>query len=257
MILGIDVSKWNGDIDWGLVAAYGVKFAMIRAATGSWDGATIKKDPTFAANVIGATNAGIKIGVYLYSYARSPEAARGEADLLLPFIEPYRNLISYPVVYDIEEKGQAALGKSVCTAMCNEFCDRIRGAGFLPMVYANQGWLKDYLYTDEIRADIWLALWKKSDTYPGSHTMWQYSASGSVPGINGDVDMDFAYKDYAALVDDIPSDWALPAFEWATRNGIVKGDGEGHYGLKDPPTLERLVVFLYRMYNLLATDDGK
>ena len=257
-IQGIDVSKWNGDIDWSLVAAFGIKFAMIRIGYGAQKGG-FTKDPTFEANIISANLVGISTGVYLYSYARSPEAAAIEAEKMIQVLDKYRTLVTYPVVYDIEEKNQAALGKSVCTAMCNAFCDRVRAAGYKPMVYANNGWLTGYLYADQLRADVWLALWRNTDTYKGTHTMWQYSASGSVAGIAGDVDMDFSYVDYAEKPKEKeePAEWAKEAFEWAKKNGIIFGDGEGHYGLSESCSVERLLVFLNRLYKLMNEDDGK
>ena len=223
MMRGIDVSKWNGEIDWEAAARSGIRFAMVRAGVGAAKGG-FTRDPYLHANLTGACAAGLHTGVYLYSYARSPEAALAEASGLLAAIEPYRRQIVFPVCYDIEEDAQAALGKEVCTAMCAAFCDAVRAAGYRPMVYANADWLENRLDPEAIDADIWLAEWRRERTYAGPHTMWQYTDAGSVPGIAGHVDLDLCRVDYAAQRPPEPADpWAADAWTAACAAGLLDG----------------------------------
>lgn len=194
---GIDVSKWNGVIQWPAVAASGIRFAMIRAAYGAkTGGATL--DPRFPANIAGATAAGISAGVYLYSYALSVREAISEADALIRLLEPYRAQITFPVACDIEELTQAVLGRTVLTRMANAFADRIRAAGYTPLIYSNLNWLTNFFTPADFTADVWLAQWAKKPSYTGSYVMWQRTDRGSVPGITGNVDLNIAYVDFAA-----------------------------------------------------------
>ena len=237
---GIDVSKWNGSIDWQAVARSGIGFAMIRAGTGAAKGG-FTRDPCLHANLTGAADAGLAVGVYLYSYARSPEAALAEAAGLLAAIEPYRDRIRLPVCYDIEEDAQAALGKAACTALCAAFCGAVRAAGYRPMVYASAHWLQSLLDTASLDADIWLAQWSREKTYTGPHAMWQYTDSGSVPGIAGHVDLDIAYADYAALTPEPADPWARDARAAAQARGLLDGKRP-----RDPVTRQELSVVLQR-----------
>lgn len=204
---GIDVSKWNGTIDWQRVAADGVRFAMVRAATGSRSGA-INLDPKFVANVNGAHAAGIKVGLYLYSYAYTVEAARKEAENLVKVLDKYKDKITWPVAYDIEEPGQATTARrSTNTLQAASFLAVIRNAGYTPMLYCNPNWLKNFIDEELIDVDIWLAHYTAGKPYAAGQTIWQYSSKGAVAGISGNVDLNVAYKDYA--VSQRP-DWLTP-----------------------------------------------
>lgn len=208
---GIDVSKWNGVIDWTKVAASGVHFAMVRAATGSKSG-KINVDPKMDANINGAHAAGIKVGVYLYSYAYTVDAARKEAENLVKALEKYKDKIAWPVAYDIEEPGQATTARRATnTAQVTAFLDVVKAAGYTPMLYANPNWLYNFIDAKLVGTDVWLAHYTYSPgvtSYKGDKTMHQYSDKGRVAGINGDVDLNVAYKDYA--VSERP-DWLTPA----------------------------------------------
>ena len=190
---GIDVSEHNGAVEWGKVE--GVEFVMLRLGTGA-GGFTL--DRRFSKNAAGARAAGLRVGAYVYSYARSVEGAAREAEHAVRALEPHRSAITFPVAYDIEETAQAALGKRVCTDMCRAFCAVIEEAGYRPMVYANKNWLQNHLYAGELGADVWLAHYTKRTDYAGAHTIWQHSDRGRVPGIAGRVDLNIAYRDYAA-----------------------------------------------------------
>lgn len=200
-VKGIDVSKWQGEIDWAKVKADGVKFAMIRLGYGSEDGTSCGTDKYFAQNVTNAVKAGIDVGCYFYSYALSVEAAQKEAEYVVNVLSKYKGVFTYPVAFDIEDKSQAGLGKTVLTDMVVAFGDIIEKAGFYCSVYCNLNWLKNYLNDSElIRFDHWLAQWADTPTYTGAFGMWQRSSTGKVAGISGNVDLDVAYKDYPSII---------------------------------------------------------
>lgn len=200
-IKGIDVSKWQGEIDWNKVKADGVKFAMIRLGYGSANGDACGLDGYFEKNVANALKAGINIGCYFYSYATSVAAAKKEAAYVVSVLQKYKGVFTYPVAFDLEDKTQRELGKTVLTDMVIAFGDAIEKAGFYCSLYSNLNWLKNYLDDSKLaRFDHWLAQWASAPSYTGAFGMWQSSSSGKVNGINGKVDTDVAYKDYPAII---------------------------------------------------------
>lgn len=200
-VKGIDVSKWQGEIDWAKVKADDVKFAMIRLGYGSADGNSCGLDGYFEKNVQNALKAGIDIGCYFYSYATSVEAAKKEAEYVVGVLQKYKGVFTYPVVYDLEDKTQQNLGKTVLTDMVIAFGDAIEKAGFYFALYSNLNWLKNYLDDSKLkRFDHWLAQWAPAPTYDGDFGIWQSSSTGSVNGISGNVDTDVAYKDYPKII---------------------------------------------------------
>ena len=200
-IRGIDVSKWQGEIDWKKVKAAGIKFAMIRLGYGSSKGDACGLDGYFEKNVKNAIAAGIDIGCYFYSYATSVAAAKKEAAYVINVLQKYKGVFTYPVAFDLEDKTQQGLGKQVLTDMVNAFGDAIEKAGFYCSLYSNPSWMKSYLDADRVkRFDLWLAHWTDKTNYAGAYGMWQNSSSGKVNGINGNVDTDFAYKDYPTII---------------------------------------------------------
>ncbi|MCR4694642.1 MAG: hypothetical protein K5773_04925 [Pseudobutyrivibrio sp.] len=188
---GIDVSKYQGAINWAAVAQSGVSYAFIKV--GSTNSGV---DPYFAANVKGAQAAGVRTGVYIYSYATSVQAAAQEAALVLQWIEPYG--INFPVAFDIEDKTQKGLDANTCTAMANTFCSIISAAGYTPMVYTYTNFYKSH-FTSALAYDKWIAQYSDHNDIAG-WAIWQYSSGGSVPGINGRVDMNVAVKDYTQWI---------------------------------------------------------
>ena len=200
-IRGIDVSKWQGEIDWKKVKAAGIKFAMIRLGYGSANGDACGLDGYFEKNVKNAIAAGIDIGCYFYSYATSVAAAKKEAAYVINVLQKYKGVFTYPVAFDLEDKTQQGLGKQVLTDMVIAFGDAIEKAGFYCSLYSNPSWMKSYLDADRVkRFDLWLAHWADKTNYAGAYGMWQNSSSGKVNGINGNVDTDFAYKDYPTII---------------------------------------------------------
>lgn len=189
---GIDVSKWQGIIDWSKVKNSGITFAILRIGYGKYDN---QKDPQFERNYEQAINNGISVGVYLYSYAKSVEQAREEADCVIKWLNDRH--LDLPVYYDIEDKSQNDLSKSVLTSMCEAFCRKIESAGYWAGVYSSKYFLTNKLdYSAlEKKYTIWVAQFNTKNTYTGKYDMWQYSSTGSVQGISGNVDLDYLYRE--------------------------------------------------------------
>jgi GH25 family lysozyme M1 (1,4-beta-N-acetylmuramidase) len=196
-IMGIDVSKWNGNIDWAQVKASGVNYVIIRCGyRGSSQGALIE-DPKYKANIEGATKAGLKVGVYFFSQAIDEVEAVQEASMVLSLVKNYK--ISYPIFLDVEASGGRAdnISKETRTAVCKAFCQTIQNSGYTAGIYANKTWLTKKIDTSQLGSyKIWLAQYASAPTYTGRYEMWQYKDSGSVPGISGHVDLNLSYLGY-------------------------------------------------------------
>lgn len=191
---GIDVSKWQGVIDWKKVKASGIEFAIIRAAYGT------ETDRLFEYNYKNAKAAGMPVGCYLYSIAQSTEEAIKEADYLISILKG--KTLEYPVALDIEDaKKQGILTKERLTEIAAAFCDRMEKAGFYVCIYSSKSWFTDKLNMQKLsRFDVWVAQWNSKCTYTGNYGMWQHSDTGRVSGIDGNVDLDIAYKDYQTII---------------------------------------------------------
>lgn len=194
---GIDVSKWNGIINWTQAKKAGVEFAILREGYGKENPS--QKDKMFEQNYQGCIANNIPVGVYHYSYADSVSDAKLEAQFCLKNIKG-KNLL-YPVVFDIEDKEILKLSTRLRTDICKAFCDTIEDSGYYAMIYCNLNWLNSYLYKDELinRYDLWLAQWG-TDKPSVSCGMWQYSDKGSILGISGNVDLNISYLDYPGLI---------------------------------------------------------
>lgn len=195
-IKGIDVSVWQGVIDWKSVKDAGIKFAIIRSSSGP------RVDKMFDYNITEAQKQGILVGVYHYCYALNPEEAREEARHFIETIKPYR--IDYPVMFDFEDNSQAKLGKEMLTAIAEAFLTELKNAGYYPMIYSYRNWLENNLDMDRLSEyDVALAEWNvETPKYTRPYGIWQYSCKGKISGIEGDVDLDLCYKDYAKIIRD-------------------------------------------------------
>ena len=195
--MGIDVSKWNGSIDWNAVKNSGVNYVIIRVGyRGSSQGALIE-DPKFKTNIKGATAAGLKVGVYFFTQAVDEVEAVQEASMVLDRISGYK--ISYPVFLDVEGSGGRgdAIDSATRTAVCKAFCNTIKNAGYTPGVYANKTWLTSKMDAGALSGyKIWLAQYAKTPTYTGRYDLWQYRSDGKVSGISGKVDLNISYLGY-------------------------------------------------------------
>ncbi len=197
---GIDVSKWNGTIDWNSVAKSGVSFAIIRSGfRGSTAGGLIE-DAKFTTNIKNATAAGIKVGVYFFTQATNEVEAIEEASMVLGQISGYK--ISYPIFLDVESAGAGARAENLSaaqrTAVIKAFCQTITNSGYTAGVYANKTWFNSKINTSRLTAyKIWLAQYNSTVTYTTTrYDLWQYSSKGSLSGISGDVDFNLSYLGY-------------------------------------------------------------
>ncbi len=185
----IDVSTWQGKVDWKKVRADGYDHAILRAGYGRY---AEQMDEQFERNYDSAKTAGVKIGVYWYSYADGVATAKREATACLKVLEG--KSLELPVFFDMEENTQKSLGKSVLTQMAKTFCDEIIRGGFRAGVYSNPDWFRNYLDYTELRSKyyIWLAHYATQPAFECD--VWQYSSEGSVSGISGNVDLNRIYN---------------------------------------------------------------
>lgn len=186
---GIDVSKWQGVIDWKIVKA---DFCIIRAGIGT------AKDVKFEANYAGCKSAGIPCGAYWYLKSTTPDAARREAAACISTLSG--KCFEYPIYADIEMSAQFKLGRDACTAISEVFCEELEKAGYFVGLYSSKSHLENY-FTEAIRQRyaVWVAHYAKSTSYKGAG-MWQKSDKGSCKGITGNVDLDECYIDYPAII---------------------------------------------------------
>lgn len=194
--VGIDVSKWNGDIDWDKVKNAGVEFAIIRAGyRGSVTGSLVE-DPYFDTNMKGAAASGIPVGVYFFTQAVNEVEAVEEASAVLQLIREYH--LEYPVFIDTEGAGgngrADGLDVETRTLVCEAFCRTISNAGHQAGVYGSRNWYNNNLHTEQLENYcIWLAEYRNVPIYQGYYQMWQYTSKGSIDGISGNVDMNISY----------------------------------------------------------------
>ena len=193
---GIDVSSHQGAIDWGAVKT---DFAILRAGW-SWYQGGMTQDQRFLENVKGVREAGLPWGTYLYAYDKTPEAARTSARKLGALLSGYQ--MEYPVAYDFEDPQYQQNTPEQNTAVCKAFLEELEGQGYYASLYTYANFAKSRLRMEELsRWDFWVAAYQSPLTsWTGSWGMWQYSAAGQVPGIQGNVDLDLARKDYPAII---------------------------------------------------------
>ena len=196
-MLGIDVSKHNTITDWNAIKNSGVNFVIIRCGYRGSSVGSLIEDPKFKTYIQGATAAGIKVGIYFFTQAMDEREAVEEASMVLELVRNYK--ISYPIFLDVESSGGRAdaIDKSTRTAVCKAFCQTIQSKGYTAGIYANKSWLETKLDPSSLSAyKIWLAQYRSSPTYAGRYDLWQYSSTGRINGITGDVDMDLSYLGY-------------------------------------------------------------
>jgi len=198
---GIDVSKWNKDIDWEKVKEAGVEFVIIRCGyRGSTTGSLVI-DPYFEKNIKGAQAAGLNVGIYFFTQAVTDVEAVEEASMVLSLIKNYH--ITYPVFIDTEGAGGTGradnLNVEKRTLVCKAFCDTIESGGYNAGVYASKNWYNNRLNVEELEDYIiWLAEYREAPTYEGYYDMWQYTSKGQIDGIEGNVDLNVSYLDIYA-----------------------------------------------------------
>lgn len=196
-MLGIDVSKWQKEIDWDKVKNEGVDFAIIRCGyRGSVTGSLVE-DPYFEQNIRGARAAGIKVGVYFFTQAVNEVEAVEEASMVISLVRDYE--LQYPVFIDTEGAGGNGRADSLNveerTAVCEAFCTTVKNAGLEAGVYASRNWYNNKLTASTLESyAIWLAEYRSVPLYQGYYQMWQYTSKGKINGINGNVDLNVSYR---------------------------------------------------------------
>ena len=189
--LGIDVSEFNGNIDWKAVKEHGVKFAFIRVAGRFSVTAGIYDDSMFEYNIAQAKANGIQVGVYFFTQAVNSDEAIEEARYAINKIKPYG--IDLPIVIDSEAVSgggrHAAISAAERTEVIKSFCEEVSSQGYTPMIYASTWWLNNKLNMSELSAyKVWVAQYNSTLTYNGSYNIWQYTSEGRINGISGNVD---------------------------------------------------------------------
>lgn len=266
---GVDVSDWQGKIDWEAAKAAGVQFAMIKAGSGQSG-----SEDTFRYNADECTRLGIPFGVYFFSYAYNTDYARKEARRCLEMVRGYK--LSYPIVWDYEYASydyNVSMGvtptRSLVSDMARAFLEEIEAAGHYAALYANPDYINRFFDARLInRYDIWLAQWQGNDKRPEDKPpmaggMWQYSNQGHIDGIPERVDLDYAYYDYPAIIgqpaepepepepekpeeEETPMTWQeeqQAATEWVKETGISDGERP-----EDGVKRVELWVTLWRMF---------
>lgn len=199
--LGIDVSDYQGEIDWETVKESGIDFAMIRAGYRGATRGSLYEDESFERNYEGATNAGIQVGVYFFSQATSVAEAEEEASYVLGLLQGKD--LAYPVVFDWEftevegSRTTSATGEQI-TSYASAFCKKISKAGYTAGVYFNRSLGYNYYNLEELRDfDFWLAEYQNIPAFYYDFKLWQYSDNAQVQGISTPVDINISFKKYA------------------------------------------------------------
>lgn len=207
-IKGIDVSKYQKNVDYGKVKKSGIDFVLIRAGYGKY---ISQKDSEFEKHYKNAKDAGLKVGAYWYSYANSVDEAKEEAKICLQAIKG--KTFEYPIYFDLEEQDQFAKGKSFCDSIVKAFCNELEKAGYWAGLYISRSPLQTHISSDVAkRYALWIAEYSDKCKYDGDYGIWQYSSKGKISGVSGNVDCDYCYIDY-------PS-----AIKKAGKNGFKKSD---------------------------------
>ena len=196
MIRGIDVSKWQGNINFQKVKDSGISFVIIRAGYGKLSS---QKDKYFEENYRKAKAAGLAVGAYWYSYAVSADEAREEAKACLSVIKGKQ--FEYPVYFDLEEQKQFSKGRTFCDSIVNTFCGELEKNGYFAGLYISRSPLERFISESTAKKyALWVAEYNSKCRYKGDYGMWQYSSKGKVNGISGNCDMNYCYKNYPSVI---------------------------------------------------------
>ena len=246
MTTGIDISKWQPKVDFSQLKSSQVDFVIIRAGYGMFDN---QKDPCFENHYSAAKAAGLHVGAYHYSYAKSTAEAALEAEVFLKWIEG--KSFDYPVYFDIEDSSQASLGKDLLTQIVLTFCSRVEQAGYFTGVYANTDWLTNRLHYDQIkRFTIWKADYRTNPDTTIPCDIHQYTSSGTVNGISGKVDMNHSYRDFPSEIN------ANASSESSTPAPAPAPSQEVSYTVQSGDTLSGIAAKYGTTYQELAKING-
>ncbi len=267
----IDVSTHNGTIDFQKVRAAGVENVIIRCGfTGYGRSHTLNKDARFEENYKKAKEAGLHVGAYYYAVALTEEDADREAAFVLSLLKDKQ--FELPVYYDVEDthsttqagvltQNMSGLSKAQLTAIVNRFCETVEKAGYFVGIYSGKYWFRDKLDMSVLnRYTVWLAHWAAQTDYTGPYALWQYTDSGSVDGISGNVDMSYLYQDFAPVIKRLGLN-GFPKQSEQEEPAVLKGDvnGDGLFTEDDALlTLRRSVglISFTEKQTLAADMDG-
>ncbi len=194
---GINVSKWNGNIDWETVKLSGIDYAMIRCGYRGAASGPLVEDPNFKTNMENAMAAGLKVGVYFTSQAVSETEAVEEASAVLELVKNYK--LSYPVFVDVEAWGGRAggLDKDARAAVAKAFCETVQAGGYTAGIFGSEYWFRERMNMAGLDVyKIWLAQYAVTPSYNGRYDMWQYQGDANISGIGGGADMNWSYLGY-------------------------------------------------------------
>ena len=256
---GIDVSQYQGEIDWEAVAEAGIEFAIVRVA---WRGygasGSLNEDTTYVTNIKEAQANGIKVGAYIFSQAISVEEAVEEADYLMACLEKEGLTVELPLVIDFEYAGDpgrleaANLTRQEATDICNAFCAQVQSKGYEGMTYANRYFLESKLFPEQL-GKVWLANFGTATGYKGDYEYWQFSSRGQVAGISGVVDLDFWFEPNGTPETRPPfwdvrvGEWFYGDVKWAYENEIVNGVTDITFEPGSTAVRGHIITMLYRM----------
>ena len=195
---GCDVSQHQGNVDFNKVKKAGYNFVIIRAGFGKYEN---QKDPYFEQNYTRAKAAGLDVGVYWYSYALSKQDAIQEANVCYNIIKGKQ--FEYGVYFDIEDPSQEGCGNGTIQEMIEAFCSTLEKKGYYVGYYSFASFLYNKVplsFRNSNKYDLWVAQWSSKCTYNSHYGMWQFTDVGIIPGISGNVDLNYAYKDYPSII---------------------------------------------------------
>ena len=262
--MGVDVSYYQGHPDWDAVYASGVDFAFIRVGYRTYGTNRLYEDQYYAQNIEEALAAGLRVGVYIYSQAATPQEAVEEAQFLLDRVAGYD--ISLPLVMDFEyacningnltgHLYEANLSTQEATDVIQAFFTTVWDAGYTPCLYASKNVLENDVYADQFDS-VWVAHFTSETDYSGDYDFWQCSESGIVDGIKNSVDLDFWYDDgcynspsYVTpfpFRDVTPADWSYSSVKYCFENGIISGRTATSFDPSCYTTRGEVVTMLYR-----------
>ena len=244
-VYGIDVSRYQGDIDWKQVAGSGVKFALLRAGSSNNGGPYV--DPYFEANYKGCRENGIAVGAYLYTYATTESEQNAELEIFLPALAG--KSFEYPVFVDVEDKSLTGLGKTALTALVKRYMDILDQKGYTPGWYSYTNYINNYLDAAALSDyPLWVADYRSTLGYSGDYFIWQYTSSGSVPGISGAVDLNRDYHGYITKEPENATEADKPQLQVMTIGPVSNSDAMILWGIANKLGLG---------YDAQYTDDTK
>ena len=248
---GIDVSEHQKKIDWAKVADAGVEFAIIRVGYRGYGTGKLIDDSNYVRNIKEAKANGIKVGVYIFSQAITPEEGAEEARYLMNRIQGFE--IDLPLVLDYEFVAtgvgrlyEANLSRQEGTDVCNAFCAEVDKRGYESMVYANPSMLNNKLYRNQM-GRLWLAHYTTRTSYTGDYEYWQFSSNGVISGISGNVDLNFWFDKGLPFEDVKQNQWFFDGISWAYQNNIINGLSKTEFAPTQTAQRAQVITMIHRM----------